>query len=521
MSYLSYGSINPPSAFQSSFLDTYHNCLVCEIKNSLPVCTFQPKGTQTLVKTAVPLNNTLNYGYVLASTSSPGNYVWMTQVNVADSAILFVLFTEEFLVWIKGNSLLVNTPMVISYNNLETCYNYCSIVAKPNTTRSYFYCWTQLENTFAEVTGDIQQYWSSIGDIDCRLFVDAPAYYTDTFHTNIVALGNGTFSALPAITPIIGDVIASSALTELTGIDTYCFEVNDNNEPIGTYNNNTVFSASIAGASPGFGYFVRVTSTTYKLVSLQPNFSYLSKAFQDWLTLKRIQSMEINNRFFIVSGLDNNLNIVNILDAPIINTEDLGMYVNAHINTAVACYNPRPNWLTNDVLTGLYDAYHTIRPSSHAVPDLLTVVQPGGLNILYGHSLYDENLSTYTDAAIAQMQDELRIEQDIATQVATDENSAELAARTREFIDSKSTDINQKLMTLTAAKNQVQSLVATNAVAIAANNDLNTLVNSSAAIALNNNIFNLRNTVYDSLHFLHNRVTVGANTVYMINKVMI
>lgn len=162
-------------------------------------------------------------------------------------------------------------------------------------------------------------------------------------------------------------------------------------------------------------------------------------------------------------------------------------------------------WLNSLVETGIVD-YHISFSQLHTNSTQTQVIVP---NIIYSKSLY-ENSCPLFDNAILKLEEALVQEQTINNLI---KNDPVISQNVENFINLKSTEINDKLNNITNLYNNIQQVVSENNEFI----KNSAVLTSTEANELSQKILNLRDKVYSSINLLGNR----QNIVYLLSKVQI
>ncbi len=203
------GSIQPSSAF-SSFGNTFHDILVFTTETDAstgfikPKLVFQPKGTQTLVKTAYVPN--WNSCYVVPNGENSWKVIVFT--NVATLAIAYLDDSYKALLKSQGTHTFESSNVVFSNGTWqtiivnrgltfdETQHNFAYITEfnsnYPHTTKF----WTDIN------TQDLAGYVRSISypGFDIKLYTTTPSWWSDLAKQSIVDV-LGTITPLPPLEP--------------------------------------------------------------------------------------------------------------------------------------------------------------------------------------------------------------------------------------------------------------------------------------------------------------------------------
>lgn len=511
----------------SNLRDAFTNIISFQVVDGVSQISFQSK--------------TENYmPYKFATRNSDGmpmylykydvdSYRFVTFANAA--GVCWYDITPEFDKWLSTYGSIV-APVSITLPNGS--FGYVYVTKKRGymyTPGAYAILWAENPTFWSPPdVSNINNYMTSLYGYDIRVLT-SDDFYTQQVKNDILQFVTTGTLVHPA--PVINTVYSDTDFTEKRPSDkTFIYLKQDQLEIQLENTSGPVYYVKFADGTEG--YVVDQGDGQYRyLLEKSSHFAYvvIDETFGQYLSSAYFKIFTIN-----VSFPNGQYNQLFVTKKPIFTPQTViygldttnGNYWSTPDTSAVyswmnniSAYDIRfisdiaTSWVDPLVQQAVTDASKTIIALNPSILDP-QVVKDNSVSLIYTKSLYDSS-STYFDTVINTIEKEYTDEQKLAESL---QNSDSLITELQTFIDTKSSEVHDKLVKLQTLSSNLRSVFSSNQSAMQSNERLHDLLVSQPAVSVSNEITQLRDTIYSSLEFLvnNNRISKNDNIVYVVNK---
>lgn len=517
------------------------------VQNNTPTLVFQDNASTGLIKFATRNSDGMP---MYIRSNEDGTYNFLTFANVTN--VGFYGVDQSFDTWLNSNVCHMFSEQIITLSN--GTFRYAYVTKKPGYTYSlvgYKNFYPTLNQWSAPTITSFKTYMDGLYGYDIKLFQTAAdvAWYTSYVENGLrtYALSGINLPIVPTIPPVNNKIYNLSDFTEISpaNINVLRFFVSNGTLQLHYQSKNSDGIIKVGKYLDGtFGYILDVGNSTFQyLINKQDNKHTLLSVDHtvcQWMTSNycnmfsdmniEVNGVIFNNVFITMKpyfdmAVNTSINKF-IGDAEtsffaVPDVTNILPYLTSITDFDVRIYQLNNSaWFSNVVVTAIRDAIITQLVPSQISTNNVSFVTDGSVNLIYTKSLYETSLS-YFDGAITRLQQECTEERNLNNALSTDDGF--LANSLQQFIDTKTTEITDKVSTIQQLSSDLQSLVADNANKIQANQNLMNVITSQPSVSLSNKIVELRNNVYSSIKFLADNHRFGSNTdiVYVMSKVQL